>query len=120
MSLASWKKEFYKTKANKVSKRFALRHSLRKWIGLLSKNRKKHRVSLRNGTLYDDNNNTLEIDAKSCALCFHHPTHCAECPVATIIRDTACPCGVAFFEMRDNNRVLPMVKLLKKTLEEGK
>lgn len=33
MSLKSWKKEFYKIPANKVSKRFAIQRSLKKWTG---------------------------------------------------------------------------------------
>lgn len=85
MSLASWKKEFYRKPANKVSKRYALRHSLRKWIGLRSCNRKKHDVSLYEGGLINNSDITNEdfddfdcvdffkIDDSTCSLCKHFP-----------------------------------------------
>lgn len=112
MSLESWEREFYKTPASKTSRRFALKHSLRKWIGLLSKNRRKHKVTLRNCVLFD-NNNELEIDASSCALCKHYEhDDCVTCPLFT---DGKC-CYGAYSKAYDN-RVVPMIKLLKKALE---
>ena len=116
MSLTSWKKEFYKTPANKVSKRFALEHSLRKWIGLLPKNRKKHSVRLASGCLYEKNGYILDIDCDSCALCSHYFNHlddCGDCPLSHA------DCNYAYGVMFDN-KVVPMINLLKKALKEKK
>lgn len=115
MSLASWKKEFYRTPANKVSKGYALRHSIRKWTGLLAVNRKKHKVFLQNCTLFEIKGyETLTIDGSSCSLCRHHEkNHCETCPV---VLKTGTRCFTAYEKMSDLNRVGPMVNLLKKAL----
>lgn len=114
MSLASWKREFYRTPANKVSKRYALQHSLKKWIGLLRKNRKKHKVSLNDGILCDESYNELSIDSDSCALCNHYmgdyKRGCKKCPLLY--------CNNMFLRMIDYNRVVPMISLLKKAVEK--
>lgn len=124
MSLASWEKEFYKTPANKVSKRFALQHSLRKWIGLLRKNRRKHKVHLESGRIYDKNDryNFLSIDDDSCALCQHFLDTSRKCPKCPLVRAGFTSCVNV-----DNNsiyglfvqkkRVMPMVKALEKALK---
>ena len=116
MSLSSWKKEFYKTPADEVSKRFALKHSIRKWIGLLSVNRRKHNVSLDTGQLHgNDSDEGLYIDGSTCALCQHHNTknHCSTCPVVITTGKT---CHKAYESMFDYNRVKPMIDLLKRAL----
>lgn len=121
MSLVSWKREFYRTPADKVSKKYALQHSLKKWVGLLFKNRTKHKVSFENNFLYDEKDNRLDIDSSSCALCQHYydidynndeVEHCYECPLQS--------CGDAYFSMIDYNRAMPMVNLIKKAMERKK
>lgn len=110
MSLASWKREFYRTPADKISKRYALRHSFKKWTGLLVKNRKKHQVVLHDATLSDNNRNKLEIDGNSCALCLVHH-YCLVCP----LRD----CGNAYVSMSCENKVSPMINLLRRAIKKG-
>ena len=112
MSLESWKKEFYRTPASKVSRRHALKHSLKKWVGLLSKNRRKHRVQLYEAQLSDNDCNTLDIDSDSCALCHHYiDKDCEGCPISFGLRCTNKYASIFF------NKPLPMINLLKKTLK---
>lgn len=44
MSDQSWKKEFYPVAASRVAKKNALSHSLKKWVGALPSNLKRHSV----------------------------------------------------------------------------
>lgn len=111
MSLASWKREFYRISADKVSRRNALKHSLKKWVGLLSRNRKKHRVDLIDGILRDDEWNTFSIDIGSCALCKHYFYDCEQCPIVNCEKQ---------FDCLFDNRVVPMINLLRKALQEKK
>jgi hypothetical protein len=111
MSLASWKREFYRTPPRKVSKAYALKHSLKKWIGLLPKNRTKHKVTLRHGTLSDNNNSWLDIDAISCALCYHFEGDCKACPLGS--------CKSEYEKMENNKGVVPMINLLKRAVTKN-
>jgi len=111
MSLASWKKEFYRIPANMVSKRYALRHSIKKWTGLLSKNRRKHKVILQYGILRDEDNNELEINCISCALCVHSSNTCKNC---IILKTTKNNCDMAFASFCKYNNTIPMINLLKR------
>lgn len=73
MSKASWMSEFYPVDASAVSKAQALNHSIRKWMGLLPENLKRHRLS----------EPPFSVDADTCALCKIHWTQesCGECPL---------------------------------------
>lgn len=120
MSLASWKKEFYRTPANKVSQRYALKHSIKKWVGLLSKNRRKHKVILESGILFDNTHNELYIGSESCALCERYCDEegfCGNCPLSFVINSSDNPsdnpCGDAYCAMF-KNKVAPMINLLKR------
>ncbi len=74
----------------------------------MSRNRRRHEVSLDQGQLHDDNE-TLDIDSESCALCHHYiNVECKHCPISS--------CGDAYDTMMFNNRVVPMINLLKKAL----
>jgi hypothetical protein len=89
MSLKTWKAEFYKTPANRVSKKNALQHSLTKWTGLLKNNLKKHGVFIDFWGVVDKTNNNefLGIDVSTCALCYHYQeinvdgNSCLLCPL---------------------------------------
>ncbi|KKN91219.1 hypothetical protein LCGC14_0220870 [marine sediment metagenome] len=119
MSLASWKKEFYRTPANRVSKGWAMRHSIDKWTGLLCRNRRKHKVNLDEGVLYDNNNDSqqLGIDRHSCALCHHHQKNgCTTCPV----KRTGKTCHTTYWDMVNDKKVAPMIRLLKKASDKPK
>lgn len=123
MSLATWKKEFYRIPANKVSKRYALKHSIKKWIGLLPKNRKKHGVKLVSCILVDAKNNELCISGNSCALCEQYGDDCIECPLFSVNDYSAVtPCHDEYTLAMDTNRVVPMINLLRRAQQkqEGK
>lgn len=115
MSLASWKREFYRISANEVSERHALKHSLRKWTGLLYRNKKKHKVSLEGKNLVDDEDHCgqshFAFDSDSCALCKHHmepSSICSNCPLRN--------CNKQYGYLM-KGRVVPMINLLKKALK---
>lgn len=133
MSLSSWKKEFYRTPADKVSKKYALRHSLKKWIGLEPSNLKKHNVILVDGNVvvnrsykyidryYLDDVANLGIDASSCALCqhFYSGSECIGCPLA----DAGFCCiknESPYEKFVDGESATPMIRALEKALKKGK
>lgn len=138
MSLATWKREFYRTLAHKVSKRYAVQHSLKKWIGLKPFNRKKHNVSLYDGKLMnnsdikkiekDDPNRAidyLEIDDDTCALCRHfqsyncHDKYNEECPLAEV--GACCTNDDSPFDLFvSSGRISPMIKALEKAKKKRK
>lgn len=121
MSLASWKKEFYRTPTDKVSKRHALKHSIKKWVGLLPKNRRKHRVVLNKTILSDDEYNEFDIDSTSCSLCkYYFSIGCKHCPVFLVTNNYSNPCEREFGIMFETNRVTPMINLLKRAEVEVK
>ena len=125
MSLRTWKKEFYSVPADRVSEENALKHSLKKWIGLLSTNREKHNVKLYNNCLCDiadieDPYDNLDIDSDSCALCAHFiDNDCLECPLYKIDGDKRCddPDG-AYYLFMDRGAVRPMISLLERASQE--
>lgn len=116
MSLKSWKKEFYKRPADRTSKKFALQHSIRKWTGLLKKNLRKHNVSLEYKLLIDDNDSSLCINSRTCALCEHflRPYSCPDCPISWE------ECRSKYSTFRIKGSALPMLNLLKAALRTGK
>ena len=135
MSLSSWKREFYRTPANKVSKRYALRHSLKKWIGLKLSNTKKHKVSLFdlrlvNNASFEDEcvhkpYNSLQINDDTCALCKHFldtgggKDSCDGCPLNEVgfcCLDFNSP----YDQFTDGGSAIPMIKALRKALKKGK
>lgn len=81
MSLKTWFKEFYPTPASKPDCSPA-EHSLRKWIGFLPRNLKKHgcrhnRIWLKCGQI----GHIMLCDYK-CALCIEHlDSGCKTCPL---------------------------------------
>lgn len=129
MSLATWKREFYRTLAHKVSKRYAVQHSLKKWIGLKPSNRKKHNVSLYDGKLMNNSNITdeendrdvdyLEIDDYTCALCQHFQSYdCEECPLVEV--GACCTNDNSPFDLFvSSGRISPMIKALERAKKKG-
>jgi len=123
MSLASWKREFYRTPADRVSKRYALRHSLKKWTGLLPINLKKHKIKLDMACLRDDNSNILEISCDSCALCQHFTCEDRDFDngCQAILKKSSCPlvsCDKPYTQMLECNKVTPMLNLIKRVIEK--
>ena len=86
MSLATWKREFYRTPASRVSKKNALAHSIRKWEGLSKENLKRHECKFSYGFIGDEINDFRILGSELCALCHHYlkefQPYCASCPLA--------------------------------------
>lgn len=85
MSLESWKKEFYPVDACEIEGLVdAAKHSLKKWEGLLSENRKKHGVILnKDSDLEEGGGGIILLDGTSCALC-QVAGECVACPLNSI------------------------------------
>lgn len=119
MSLASWKREFYRTPAHKVSKKYAIRHSLKKWTGLKWSNRKKHNVFLGDLSSIDGKGNYLSFSCSTCALCIHHwDNNCCDCPLLIVNNGKQChETGQPYDLFTNKYRIAPMIKLLQKALK---
>mgnify|MGYP001560087348 CR=1 FL=1 len=115
MSKASWKKEFYPVSAKKPRTKIArIKHSLRKWEGLMPAMFKKHAL------LFPP----VEIDSTTCALCIAYrkkvkgDTRCTSCPLFQT-RGRSCDRGksnpYAFWVGSLNPT--PMIRALRKTLK---
>lgn len=102
MTIESWKAEFYPVEAYLVPNDTLalLEHSIKKWEGLLPKNRKKHDLIV--GTYrklipepdseyYD----SFGVGSESCSLCYHYLEHeefdkCVKCPLYIIRGNIQC------------------------------
>ena len=129
MSLKTWKKEFYPLPASKVKgKRAAIKHSLKKWMGLTEENLAKHSVEIGHQYDYnitvvtDDRKSKLKINSSSCALCkLFYDNHtdedkaCRRCP---LYKSLGHPCdgmyGRPFIKWTNELNPEPMIKALQK------
>ena len=122
MSIKSWRAEFYPCSAKSAAaKKDPIGHSLRKWIGLLPKNLKKHGVVFSWGE-----GKPIILNEDTCALCvIHHDkigSYCAGCPLMVIQGNRDCDDDFGddgddevspyWLGMRGNPR--PMIEALKK------
>jgi len=130
MSIESWMEEFYPVNANDIEAELfttdkdLVLHSIKKWEGGLKKNCRKHQVAYEEHAITEEGLRFL-FDAKTCALCHRHLLQmdsCGSCPIYRANKDTACD------DSRDQPRVsntfyasvdsvMPMLRLLKKTLK---
>ena len=134
MSLASWKKEFYPSEANTIKTRIgAIKHSLRKWVGALPKNLKKHKVELREGRILEPRDywDAFVFNSDNCALCQLYfdfylsegDDHCLKCPLYALLNNTRCYGMVGLgepdrpFELLYDDNPNPMIALLRKALK---
>lgn len=122
MSLATWKKEFYRIRADKVSKKNALRHSLKKWIGLRPPNRKKHGVILVDTRLVEKKNRDIEFEfgSDTCALCHHFDSYCENCPLMKIGFSGCGEENSPYRELIIRGAATPMIKALQEAVNESK
>jgi hypothetical protein len=94
MSLKSWKEEFYYVEAKDCPPEWAIRHAIRKWVGLRPANMAKHGlVHVSRGIIKDpETDETMMIDAGSCSLCHLHmaKTNCRRCPLYLEAGGVAC------------------------------
>lgn len=90
MSIETWKKEFYPVPASKCSKKGALAHSLRKWLGQRAAALRRHRVEVDDEgwgyKIKDDDSLRFYISEDSCALCWRwlKTCGCRKCPLYKI------------------------------------
>ena len=123
MSIQTWLDEFMPKKPTKrMTKRQAVEHSLRKWEGLTKKNLKKHGVSVGWKKIRDDEWNEFGINDESCALCikYRKNENCGKCPLAQTLGGKSCDdfdMPYAVWALGDCVNPLPMIKALRKTLE---
>lgn len=125
MSLQTWKKEFYLVNPSKrMTKKQAIGHSLRKWIGLRKSNLEKHEIS-KDGHQIGDNFDYLTIEMESCAMCVKYfdknkfAKCCEKCPLAISLGE-ACDNSVngPYETWCDTGNPNPMIKALRALLEE--
>ena len=120
MSLSSWKKEFYSKPANKISKKDAVAHSLKKWTGLLKKNLEKHQLRSDGSSIYqiDDCYKDLDINDESCALCHHYiDNECLKCPLFKLLGHKCDTFDGPYGKWSCGNDPKPMLKALERTLK---
>lgn len=129
MSLATWKKEFYPVPASRVSKKNALAHSLRKWLGLFKTALKRHGLEKGCSIIQDSVGEGLWIDDTTCALCkYFEDTQagcpgCPGCPLAKSLGRNCCSNVIGdspyrAFIWQGNPR--PMISALRKAIKEQK
>lgn len=101
MTIESWKAEFYPVEAYLVPNDTLalLEHSIKKWEGLLPKNRKKHdlvvgtygRLTSEDASDYD---NVFKASSESCSLCHHYNNsdepECVKCPLYIVRGNIEC------------------------------
>ena len=111
MSLKSWLKEFYPIKADKVSEKDALQHSLLKWRGALKTNLKKHRLKIHYKRITDKEGKYFNFHGLTCALCCVFRNTCVNCSLRS------CGCLYSDFGVTDDPK--PMIKLIRAAIKES-
>jgi len=127
MSINTWIHEFYATNADDVvSKKQAVKHSLKKWKGALKKNLKRHSVSYQDHHIKNAGSDSLvgafRFDGTTCALCSlyafndHSSIHCKKCPLGKLVgQSCGLDAGKEYDRAADDPK--PMIKALRKTLK---
>lgn len=122
--LSPWEQEYYpitaKELASKHKKNISLlRHSLKKWTGLLPFATEEHRIKQEDINISNDYF-SLEIAAKSCALCELYYKEWGECRSCPLYKMLGFCCAIGYrapFEIwRTTGDALPMVEALLKLL----
>jgi len=118
MSLRTWKKEFYPVPAIKcTTKRSALRHSIKKWKGLLPENLSKHGVrSDPPNRCIGEDSGVFMISSGTCALCLRFD--CMDCALYTPRSHSGCQRYYAKWTVCDNPK--PMIKFIRSRMDRRK
>jgi len=124
MSLDSWEREFIpfppRTAAHR-GRRAALIASLRFWTGLLSKNRRKHHIIIRDGHLMDPERREFFWPQDADALCWRYYRGkyppCKNCPVL-IVKGESCYDSEERSSFYSRSDARPMLRLLKKAAKK--
>lgn len=128
MSLTTWKKQFYPKKpSSRMSWITATEHSLKKWMGALPGNVKKHGVEYKSHHIVHKKQYNLRMSFSylTCALCVKSMSikikdhiYCSVCPLQKMLGRSCDEYGVAsIYEQSTNNptaMILTLQKLLKK------
>jgi len=132
MSVKTWIKEFYPVEADSAEAKAApIKHSLRKWQGLLRKNLAKHGLTVDNFYNHGLTEPPIEISGETCALCQTFDkggyNQCRKCPLYQVRKKTPCDevmeseCAdkiepeAPFYEFVDTGSPNAMISWLKKT-----
>jgi hypothetical protein len=122
MSLKSWKREFYSTPAAQIKYGLpAIKHSIKKWRGLLCENLKKHELNQIKDNIGDnDLGPVFFFSSDTCALCQTSPD-CEGCPILVTqgykCDRTEYSDGVEgeYWKGIEDENPKPMIKLLERT-----
>ena len=119
MSLETWIAEFYPRSAREVTKKAALAHSLRKWVGLMPENLKRHGVTLLDRYVVDQGASPFCIGSDTCALCYWYwdeeMNACPKCPLQAFTDGAAC--WGQYRALLGKGDVSPMLSLLRRAIE---
>lgn len=128
MTLKTWKEDFYPISAQdaaELSWKEAVQHSLRKWEGFLPENLEAHQVIIKKPDprkheyalklMEPGSKSYLPISADTCSLCVKSDSYCEKCPIVKM-RERPCDSD-EFSHMVKLIAPIPMIELLKKTLE---
>ena len=122
MSIATWKREFFRMPSPKAKPATVTRAVLRKWIGFREANLKKHHVWITDklGILRDANDGLTILGHNTCAYCdrYFRSGYCNGCPLYQE-REQRCfePRGNSpYGEMLDRGYPEPMIALLEAIL----
>lgn len=99
MSLKTWRQEFYPEPASRARRRsweWTVRHSLRKWEGVLPKNLRKHDLARNTFFICEKRGKEFALGRATCSLCekvsSYSPSNfidCELCPLSAV----RVPCG---------------------------
>ena len=122
MSVTSWKKEFYPVSAKKPRTKIArIKHSLRKWEGLMPAMLKKHGIR-------ENFSAPILVDQTTCALCIAYYSsnedcegECDDCPLCQTLNH---PCDegsgkIPWEAWCSYGDPRPMIRALRKTLKRA-
>ena len=127
-TIEEWLQRYYPTEACETQKSEALEHSIRKWEGLLHEN------------LPESFEAPVEIDAETCALCYHYmeedsekfngaaaqlgfDSNCEKCPLFKVRNGTRCDTEMEhetfspYIQYLEDGDPMPMIAWLKKARE---
>jgi hypothetical protein len=117
MSVATWLRKFYPSAPPVLMPKIAaIKHSLRKWIGLRPANLKAHGLA----------GPPIRIHGTTCSLCCRYydsgELSCAACPLYVALGNHRCDeyksSPYRIYHQHDDPE--PMIKALKKTLKEAR
>jgi len=131
MSITSWKAEFmptYPEIAAYKGELAAAKHSLLKWRGL--RKLEEHDIRVSDSDLYDENDEGIEMNSSTCALCicagYDIALECDSCPLFRVRGNTSCTRARVDEEIspyeswEEHTDPEPMIKWLKETVEHLK